>query len=48
MLEKIKVGLLLGFLFLVFFFATTATLDWICWKTGYYEQAAKETMVFND
>lgn len=42
-----KIGLLIV-TFSVVFLVTTAVLDWVCWRIGYYEQAAKEVIVFND
>lgn len=34
--------------FCVTFLLTTALCDWMCWHSGYYDEAAKETVVLED
>ena len=46
-MERLKILLILGVLFLSCFFATTALLDWICWHTGYYTVAAQESTILD-
>lgn len=47
-MKSIGKFLLVGLIFLVAFFGTTALLDWICWNTGYYEEAATMGHVMDD